>query len=136
MGWLIKEKRGPAWKHGWGDQTVASLSPPPAPLVALFLIMLVLLWMSLSVEYNRQVHRSMVGMRMLLLLLPVLLFILVRWVSINRGRFVVPLPRAEQDSVHRAGRTPWGVAILLALLLVMVYYQSRFHAKWSPWRSY
>ncbi|KAI4389973.1 hypothetical protein MLD38_002132 [Melastoma candidum] len=136
MGWLIREKRGPAWKHGWGDRAVASLSPPPASVLTIFLIVIVLLWMSFSVEYDRQVRRAVVGMNLMLLLLPVLLFILVSRVSIDGGRLVVPLLRAEQDVVRRAGSVPWGVVVLLVLVLVMLYYQPGFHSKWSPWRSY
>jgi hypothetical protein len=42
----------------------------------------------------------------------------------------VPMP--ERDSIHRAGGSPWGVGLLLLLLLVMVSYQSNFREKWFP----
>ncbi|EMS52592.1 hypothetical protein TRIUR3_24345 [Triticum urartu] len=36
----------------------------------------------------------------------------------------------ERDSIHRAGGSPWGVGLLLVLLIVMVSYQSNFREKW------
>ncbi|EEF28769.1 conserved hypothetical protein [Ricinus communis] len=38
----------------------------------------------------------------------------------------------ERDSLHRAGGSPWGVALLLVFLLFMISYQSSFHERWFP----
>uniref|UniRef100_A0A0A9HFQ6 Uncharacterized protein n=1 Tax=Arundo donax TaxID=35708 RepID=A0A0A9HFQ6_ARUDO len=45
---------------------------------------------------------------------------------------LLALPMPERDSIHRAGGSPWGVGLLLLLLLVMVSYQSNFREKWFP----
>ncbi|CAN0907558.1 hypothetical protein LINGRAHAP2_LOCUS24861 [Linum grandiflorum] len=38
----------------------------------------------------------------------------------------------ERDSLHRAGGSPWGVALLLVFLLFMISYQSSFQERWFP----
>ncbi|KAI3410721.1 uncharacterized protein J3R85_018485 [Psidium guajava] len=135
MGWLIKEKRGPAWKHGWAQQTIASISPPPMPVVALFSIVLLLLWLSFRINYTRQMERTVVSLKLLLLLLPLFLVVLTRWVAANHGRLVIPLPDADHDTMHRASRTPWGIAFLVGLVLLLLSYQSNLRSQWSPWWS-
>jgi hypothetical protein len=42
------------------------------------------------------------------------------------------MPFPERDSLHRAGGSPWGVALLLVFLLFMISYQSSFHERWFP----
>ncbi|KAF8023576.1 hypothetical protein BT93_F0938 [Corymbia citriodora subsp. variegata] len=135
MGWLIKEKRGPAWKHGWTQQTITSISPPPMPVVTLFGIVLLLLWLSFHINYTRQMERTVVSLKFLLLLLPLLLVVLARWLAANRGRLVIPLPDVDPDSMHRVSRTPWGVALLVGLVLVLLSFQSNLRSQWSPWWS-
>ncbi|KAK2431120.1 oxidoreductase/transition metal ion-binding protein [Trifolium repens] len=60
------------------------------------------------------------------------MFILFFVLTFSCGEsFSLPLPE-ERDSVHRAGGSPWGVALLLVFLLFMVSYQSSFHGRWFP----
>ncbi|KAJ4760189.1 Oxidoreductase/transition metal ion-binding protein [Rhynchospora pubera] len=71
--------------------------------------------------------------KLLLILSPLLLVLAVHCLSNVDTRhlsfsFLVP----EQESIHRAGGSPWGVAILLVVLIFMVYYQSSFHEMWFP----
>ncbi|KAK3423820.1 uncharacterized protein LOC104451287 [Eucalyptus grandis] len=135
MGWLIREKRGPAWKHGWTRQTIDSMSLPPMPVVTLFGIVLLLLWLSFHINYTRQMERTVVSLKLLLLLVPLLLIILARWLDANRGRLVIPLPDADPDTMHRVSRTPWGVALLVGLVLLLLSFQSNLRSQWSPWWS-
>ncbi|KAF3965763.1 hypothetical protein CMV_010073 [Castanea mollissima] len=44
---------------------------------------------------------------------------------------LIPLP-GERDSLHRAGGSPWGVALVLVFLLFMISHQSSFHERWFP----
>ncbi|XP_057973153.1 uncharacterized protein LOC131161422 [Malania oleifera] len=132
MGWLIKERRGPEWKQGWAEKAISAVSPPPAPLLGVLGILLLFLWLSYYADYRAQVQRTVVNSRLLLFLLPVLLIFLMRSIgSLNRERVVLGIPGAgHRDSIHRAGSSPWGMALLVAVLLVMVSYQSSFHNNW------
>lgn len=135
MGWLIKEKRGPAWKRGWTEQTIASISPPPMPVIILFGIVFLLLWLSFHINYTRQMESTIISLKLVLLLLPLLLIILARCLAANRGRVVIPLPDADPDTMYRASRTPWGIALLVGVVLVLLSFQSNFRSQWSPWWS-
>nr|TKS14875.1 hypothetical protein D5086_0000039090 [Populus alba] len=54
MEWFYPKRRGPEWKQGWTGQTVASMSPPPFPLLAIFCIVISLLWLSHYSGYKAQ----------------------------------------------------------------------------------
>lgn len=75
MGWLMKERRGPAWKHGWTDRTISSAvsSPPPLPVALVFGIVVFLLYVSFSMNYDKQMEKTAVGMKLFMVLVPVLL---------------------------------------------------------------
>ncbi|CAN0841426.1 hypothetical protein LINGRAHAP2_LOCUS3277 [Linum grandiflorum] len=66
------------------------------------------------------------------MLTPLLLLLLTQLLSHgnNDNNYKIPFP--EKDSLHRAGGSPWGVALLLVFLLYMVSYQSSFHERWFP----
>ncbi|KAK2983783.1 hypothetical protein RJ640_017186 [Escallonia rubra] len=50
--------------------------------------------------------------------------------SVANGRFNFSLPRPRQEAGYRTGASPWGVAVLVVVLLVLVSYQSSVHSKW------
>ncbi|KAL6316555.1 hypothetical protein AAG906_018258 [Vitis piasezkii] len=133
MGWLFGERRGPGWK----DQALASVSPPPMPLLGIFIIVFLLLSLSSYLDYKVQVHRTVISLRLFLFLLPVILFLLARTISVH-GKFVIRLPKLGHNSIHRAGSSPWGVAALVVLLLILVSYQSSLQSRWFRplWTSY
>ncbi|KAK4787476.1 hypothetical protein SAY86_011309 [Trapa natans] len=81
MGWLIKEKRGPAWKHGWTENTITSASLPPLPVIAIFFIVVLLLFLSFCISYSKQMEKTVIGTNLFLFVLPVLLIFLVQWIS-------------------------------------------------------
>ncbi|KAL5996136.1 hypothetical protein ACLOJK_026209 [Asimina triloba] len=59
-----------------------------------------------------------------LLLLPVALLLCIQFLSSARGLALSDLfYTGEPDSIHRVGGSPVGVALFLALLLFLVYYQ-------------
>ncbi|MQM04481.1 hypothetical protein Taro_037282 [Colocasia esculenta] len=137
MSLFLGERRGPKWKHGWKGEALSSLTLPPGPLLAVLAIVVFLMTLSGYVGYRAQVQHTANGLRLVLFVLPVALVFVVRSVFVNGGRFVFRLPRAEREAFHRAGSSPWGVAALVGVLLVMVAYQSSFHSQWFRplWRD-
>ncbi|KAJ4723312.1 Transmembrane protein [Melia azedarach] len=75
MGLFFRERRGPAWKHGWTEQTLASVSAPPLPLLAIFGIIILLLTLSSYINYRLQMQQSMMQLKLFLLILPLLLIL-------------------------------------------------------------
>nr|DAD22385.1 TPA_asm: hypothetical protein HUJ06_023848 [Nelumbo nucifera] len=138
MSWFVTKRRGPEWKQGWTGQTLSSISAPPPPLLTIFAIVFLFLLLSRYTEYKAQMEQTMISFRFLLFLLPVLLIFIVRSMAFKHGmRFAFRQPRPEHDSIHRAGGSPWGVAALVIVLLLMISYQSSFHSNWFRplWRS-
>ncbi|KAK6946385.1 hypothetical protein RJ641_013929 [Dillenia turbinata] len=136
MDWVLYKRRGPEWKRGWAGQTMASISMPPLPLLAIFAIVIFLLSLSQYSGYKAQLQYSIVNFQLLLFLIPILLVFLMASVSVQGGRYVFRIPGLDHDSLGRVGSSPWGVAILVAVLLVLVSYQSLFHSQWfSPLRG-
>ncbi|CAN1186214.1 hypothetical protein LINPERHAP2_LOCUS38014 [Linum perenne] len=78
-------------------------------------------------------ERMMNNFKLFFMLSPLLLLLLTQILShstYNNNNVSFPLP--EKDSLHRAGGSPWGVALLLVFLLYMVSYQSSLHERWFP----
>ncbi|XP_050219338.1 uncharacterized protein LOC126669818 [Mercurialis annua] len=95
----------------------------------LFIIILILtLTFSWYINYESKFEDLMNQVKLVFMLSPLVLLLLVHFLS--NGFLVVPFP--EQDSVHRAGGSPWGVAFLLVFLLFMISHQSSFHERWFP----
>ncbi|OWM69253.1 hypothetical protein CDL15_Pgr025440 [Punica granatum] len=105
----------------------------PVHLCFFGLILLTMLGFSWYINYESMFEDLETQLKLFLMACPLVLLLLVHLLS-NEERPWVPalafLP--ERDSLHRAGGTPWGVAALLVLLLVMVSYQSSLHERWFP----
>ncbi|XP_058098846.1 uncharacterized protein LOC131243481 [Magnolia sinica] len=123
MGWFFPERRGPRWNQGWTGQT------------QLAILAIVFLFLFIS-NYMQRMHQTMINFQPLFYLIPVLLIFIVRSMSVN-GRFGFSIPQPEHDSFHRAGSSPWGVAAVLVLVLVMISYQSSLPSQWFRplWKS-
>ncbi|KAF6159210.1 hypothetical protein GIB67_022889 [Kingdonia uniflora] len=136
MLWFSSDRRGPDWKQGWTDQTLSSISIPPLPLLTVFAIVLLFMFLSKYTDYSSEVRQSMINFQIFLFLLPTLLILILQSMPPN-GKFVIRIPLPEHESIHKAGNSPWGVAILVVVLLVMIFYQSSFHSQWFRplWRS-
>lgn len=128
---VFYKRRGPEWKQGWTGQALSSISTPPLPLLIIFVIVILLLSISQYKDYKAQWRYTMLSFKLLLFLLPVLLIFFMHSFS-NNDWFAVRLPRLDHGRglIHGAGGVPWGVAILVVVLLVLVSYQSTFHSKW------
>lgn len=137
MSWFFGDSRR-SGHQGWRENTISSFSLPPPPLIAVFAIVMLFLSLSWYTDYKAKIEETEFSLRFLFLFVPVVLIFVARNMFVN-GRFVVRLPRPEQEAIHRAGSSPWGVAALVVLLLVLVSYQSSFHSKWFRplwWRSH
>ena len=136
MEWFYPKRRGPQWKQGWTSQTVASISAPSFHLLAIFSIVMVLLWLSQSTGYKAELQQTRVNFQLFLFLLPILLIcFMASYSSSWLFNFQLRRPRPEAP-MQPAGSSPWGVAIFVVLLLVLLSYQSSFHSKWfGPLRS-
>ncbi|KAJ9186450.1 hypothetical protein P3X46_002022 [Hevea brasiliensis] len=134
MGWLWPERRG--WKQGWTEKTLASVSPPPFPLLAIFLIIFLLLFVSSYFNVKDQMQHTVINFKLFLLFVPVLLILLAQLLS-NFESFIFPVTKAHYGRIRRSWDLPWGMVALVVVLLVMVSYQSSFRSVWSPivWRS-
>lgn len=137
MDWVYPKRRGPEWKQSWTSQTLSTISSPPLQLLAIFAIVLFLLSLSQYTTYKSQLNNTRINFQLFLFLVPVLLIFFIRssLVTNANGRsfnFWVRGPQLRRDvSDHRPpGASPWGVAVLVLLLLVLVSYQSSFHSKW------
>lgn len=135
-------RRGPEWKRGWKDQTLAGIATPPPPsLLTIFSIVILLLWVSHYTGYRAQFHQAAAGFQLFLILLPILLvFIFIASYNNNSngnnnggffrindggggggGSF-----RSRLRFLGECGGIPWSMVILVMVLVVLVYNQSSF----------
>ena len=128
---------------GGGSGPSAAGAALEVPLHLCFFLLVLLLFMGFSwyTSYESAAESFASQARILLMASPFALLLAVRLLSgVSAGKggaargvgdlLAVPMP--ERDSIHRAGGSPWGVGLLLLLLLVMVSYQSNFREKWFP----
>ncbi|PIN14292.1 hypothetical protein CDL12_13083 [Handroanthus impetiginosus] len=138
MDWIHTKRRGPQWKQGWTDQTLSSISAPPLPLLAIFTIVIFLLSLSQYNTYKEQMRYTMINFKILLFLVPILLISLISSTRLKliagQGWFSFMSSSQQGRQVRRelargTSGFPWGVAILVVVLLVLVSYQSSFQSK-------
>ncbi|GLU19511.1 hypothetical protein SLE2022_357590 [Rubroshorea leprosula] len=104
------------------------LSPPPLHLCFFVFVLFSVLGLSLYINYESVYEDLTSRIKFFLMLSPLLLLLLVHFLS--GGTFFVPLP--EKEDLHRAGGSPWGVALLLVFLLFLISHQPSFHERWFP----
>lgn len=101
----------------------------PLHLFFFIFILFSILCLSWYINYESKLEDLINQVKLFLMLSPLVLLLAVRCLSSN---FPVFMPFPERDSLHRAGGSPWGVALLLVLLLFMISYQSSFQERWFP----
>ncbi|KAL6524815.1 hypothetical protein OROMI_030408 [Orobanche minor] len=127
MGWFVRERRGISWK----DQTLDSSSGPPLPLMVFFGLFITLMISAAYSDFRQRVEANKMKLRFGLLLLPLAGILMLlgglrrRWWRFFPGVLRWP---AKADE----GSSPWGLrlVLLLVLLIVMVYYQPSFQSVW------
>ncbi|XP_059073710.1 uncharacterized protein LOC131054356 [Cryptomeria japonica] len=91
-------------------------SAPPFQLLFFLFIVLMLLFMSWYLTFESTLEESMDQLKIVFMIVPLILLLAVRWLSVGRPVAGI-LPRVEPDAIHRAGSSPWGVAMVVLLLL-------------------
>ncbi|EER96812.1 uncharacterized protein LOC8081013 [Sorghum bicolor] len=120
---------------GGGSASSSAALEVPLHLCFFLLVLLLFLGFSWYTSYESAAESFASQARIVLMASPFALLLAVRLLSGVSGEGVgdlLAVPMPERDSIHRAGGSPWGVALLLLLLLVMVSYQSNFREKWFP----
>ncbi|CAI0476396.1 unnamed protein product [Linum tenue] len=111
------------------------------PLHLFFFIAILLFFLAFScyIRYESALEDLMILAKLFLMLSPLLLLLLVHCLSAGANnnddggrRFSLYIPLPERDSLHRAGGSPWGVAVVLVFLVFMVSYQSALQERWFP----
>lgn len=115
---------------------VFSLNPLPYPVLLVLAVIFMFLGFQWYVSYEEVVESTEESMGWILLAVPVVLIIAVRLLSNveNPERLFWSSPwdrhRRRDFFFHSEGSSPWGVAALIILLLVLVQFQSTFLDSW------
>ncbi|CAL1355591.1 unnamed protein product [Linum trigynum] len=134
MNW-VAERKG-ASKQGWTNRTLASISPPPFPLLTLLLIIFFLLYLSSYSNYRHQMNETFVSFKLFLLFVPVIMIFSAQLLS-KFEIFAFPRTKAEYYGnspvvKRRQLDLPWGMVAAVVFLLFMVSFQSSLQSMWSP----
>ncbi|RYR69713.1 hypothetical protein HN51_010559 [Arachis hypogaea] len=105
-----------------------TLSPLPYPVLLILALILIFLGVSWYFSYEEVVESAQVQLGWLLFATPVLLILIVRWLSSmeNTEWFSGWDRRRRTTQGSLEGSSPWGVAALIVVLLILMQYQSIF----------
>ncbi|KAG5580734.1 hypothetical protein H5410_051361 [Solanum commersonii] len=103
-----------------------SSQPPSIHIHLCFFFLVLLTFVSITwyINYESIFEGIMDQMKLFLMLSPLLLLLVLH---LDKSLFFNSFP--DQESF---GDTPWGVGLLLVLLLFMISYQSDFRERWFP----
>lgn len=104
----------------------------PLHLVFFILILFLFLGFSWYINYESMFEDFMSQVKFYLLLCPVVLLLLVQFLSSDNKHRVPFYLSPEKEALHRAGGSPYGVALVLIFLIYMVSYQSSLQERWFP----
>ncbi|XP_073128652.1 uncharacterized protein [Henckelia pumila] len=117
---------------------VFSLNPPPYPVLFVLALIFVFLGLQWYVSYESVVESTEENMGWVLIAVTLILVFAVKWLSSFEdpgwwfyGRS--PWERRQMASYFQpsdGGSSPWGVAAVIVLLLVLMQYQSVFLDSW------
>ncbi|XP_022869585.1 uncharacterized protein LOC111388985 [Olea europaea var. sylvestris] len=96
--------------------------------LAVLFLFLIITW---YINYEFLYEDLMNQIKLSLMILPVLLLLILHWLSVHnpqRVPFAMSLPK--KDALHRAGGSPWGVAILLVFLMFMITHRASLQERW------
>ena len=112
-----------------------TLNPLPYPVLFILAVALIFLCTSWYFSYEEAVENAEEQVSWLLFVVPILLILIVRWLSSmeNPDALFATSPWDHRRRTHHRpseGSSPWGVAALIVLLLVLLHYQSVFRDSW------
>ncbi|KAJ4965876.1 hypothetical protein NE237_017725 [Protea cynaroides] len=125
--------------YGRNDQSssfleVFTLNPMPYRVLLILALVFILLGISWYVSYESIMESAEQQTSLAIMAAPLLLLIAVRWLSSmeNPDLFFFTDHRNPRTTYQQPseGSSPWGVAALIVVLLIMVSYQSTFHDSW------
>ncbi|XP_062216192.1 uncharacterized protein LOC133916516 [Phragmites australis] len=115
-----------------------SLSPLPWPVILILLMVTLLLSVSWFFNYEDFIEEASEQFSWLLLAVPIALVLLIRWISsVDSFEGYLGFYPSERrwggyESAPAEGSSPWGVAMLVVLLLVLASFHSTFQDMWKP----
>lgn len=111
---------------------VLSLNPMPYPVLLIFAVLFIFLGFQWFVSYEDMVENTEASMGWLIMAVPLVLIFAVRWLSSieNPESLFGWNQRRRTYYAPSEGSSPWGVAALIVVVLVMLQYQSSFLDSW------
>ncbi|XP_073136365.1 uncharacterized protein [Henckelia pumila] len=105
------------------------------PIHFFFFLATLFLFLTLTwyINYESRFDSMMDHVKFLLMAFPVLLLLVVYWLSSDVGErapLVWSLP--EKNSLHKVGGSPFGVAIVLMFLMFMISHHASLKERWFP----
>ncbi|BAT91132.1 hypothetical protein LR48_Vigan08g191800 [Vigna angularis] len=112
-----------------------TLNPLPYPVLLILSLIFLFFAISWYFSYEEVVETAEEQFGWVLFATPVVLILIVRWLSSmeNSEWFSASLPWESRWRTHQGpseGSSPWGVAALILVLLIMAQYQSNFLNSW------
>ncbi|XP_059311318.1 uncharacterized protein LOC132062857 [Lycium ferocissimum] len=112
-----------------------SLNPLPYPVLLILAVIFLFLGIQWFVSYEEVMEATEESFGWILLAVPLVLLFVVRWLSTmdTPEWFSGGSPwdrRRRMYQMPSEGSSPWGVAALIVLLLVLLQYQSTFLDMW------
>ncbi|KAL5210493.1 hypothetical protein ABZP36_006116 [Zizania latifolia] len=117
-----------------------TLSPLPYPVILILGMVMLLLGVSWFFTYEDFIEEAAEQFNWALLVVPIALVLLIKWISsveTFEGYFgFYPTERrwnrGGYDAAAADGSSPWGVAMVVLLLLVLATFHSTFQDMWKP----
>nr|AFK38015.1 unknown [Lotus japonicus] len=114
-----------------------TLNPLPYPVLLILALIFIFLGISWYLSYEEVVETAQEQFGWVLFATPVVLILLVRWLSSmeNTDWFSGLSPWSGRGRIYEGsseGSSPWGVAALIVVVLMMVQFQSNFLESWFP----
>ncbi|KAK3412648.1 uncharacterized protein LOC104418910 [Eucalyptus grandis] len=118
------------------SEAFTDLSPLPYPVLLILGLIFIFLGTSWYFSLEDFVESTEEQLGWILLAAPLVLLLLVRWLPTSMedsAGFFATSPWDRRRRMYRQpteGSSPWGVAALIVLLLVLMQYQSAFQESW------
>lgn len=115
-----------------------TLSPLPYPVILILMMVTLLLGASWFFSYEDFMEEASEQFSWILLGVPIALVLLIRWISsvdTFEGYFGFYPTESRWRGYQAApseGSSPWGVAMVVVLLLVLTSFHSTFQDMWKP----
>lgn len=106
------------------------MADSPSPYHAIFVLLIVLSILSIPSLLPEDVEvPSFENLRPLLIISPIFLLLLVRFLASRGGRGLGI--RTDPATIHRVSGSSIGLALILFLVVAMIWYQSDFQESWG-----